>query len=90
MNNDPEYVEVYSLPIGLSKLFRNCSYLEYPALGKFPDAPRNGYVSGGADLGDLLCPCWCEKPNFDTDENVKTPSDDSKGNSQESENMMEA
>lgn len=59
VNNDPEYVEVYSLPIGLAKIFRNCGYLEYPALGRMPDPPVNGYVSSGADLGDLCCPCWC-------------------------------
>lgn len=23
-----------------------------------PDPPVNGYVSSGADLGDLCCPCW--------------------------------
>jgi hypothetical protein len=59
VNNDPEYVEVYSLPIGLAKVFRNCAYLEYPALGRMPDPPVNGFVSSGADLGDLCCPCWC-------------------------------
>jgi solute carrier family 23 (nucleobase transporter), member 1 len=59
VNNDPEYVEVYSLPIGLARIFRNCGYLEYPALGRMPDPPVNGYVSGGADLGDLCCPRWC-------------------------------
>jgi hypothetical protein len=68
VNNDPEYVEVYSLPIGLAKIFRNCGYLEYPALGRMPDPPVNGYVSSGADLGDLCCPRWCgstppEDPN---------------------------
>ena len=57
--NDPEYVEVYSLPIGMAKLFRNCAYLEYPAMGRFPEEPVKGYVSSGADLGDLCCPCWC-------------------------------
>jgi solute carrier family 23 (nucleobase transporter), member 1 len=59
VNNDPEYVEVYSLPIGLAKIFRNCGYLEYPALGRMPDPPVNGYASSGADLGDLCCPRWC-------------------------------
>ena len=46
------------MPVGLAKIFRNCGYLEYPALGRFPDEPENGYVSSGADLGDLCCPCW--------------------------------
>mmetsp|Transcript_21634 Transcript_21634/g.34805 ORF Transcript_21634/g.34805 Transcript_21634/m.34805 type:complete len:556 (+) Transcript_21634:3-1670(+) len=63
VNNDPEYVEVYSLPIGLAKLFRNCGYLEYPALGHFPAEPKDGYVSSGADLGDLCCPCWFKRGN---------------------------
>lgn len=58
VNNDPEYVQVYSLPIGLAKIFRNCGYLEYPALGRFPNEPVDGYVSSGADIGDLCCPCW--------------------------------
>ena len=58
INNDPEYVEVYSLPIGLAKMFRNCGYLEYHALGRLPDPPANGYVSSGGDIGDLCCPCW--------------------------------
>jgi hypothetical protein len=57
VNNDPEYIEVYSLPVGLAGFFHNCSYLEYPAIGKLPDPPRNGYVSSGADIGDLCCPC---------------------------------
>mmetsp|Transcript_28787 Transcript_28787/g.69724 ORF Transcript_28787/g.69724 Transcript_28787/m.69724 type:complete len:579 (-) Transcript_28787:148-1884(-) len=65
VNNDPEYVEVYSLPIGLAKLFRNCGYLEYPALGHFPAEPENGYTSSGADLGDLCCPCWCRPRAYD-------------------------
>ena len=56
VNNDPEYVEVYSLPVGLAKIFRNCAYLEYPALGRMPDPPVNGFVSSGGDLGDLCCP----------------------------------
>lgn len=50
---------MYSLPVGLAKIFHNCNYLEYPALGRMPDPPANGYVSSGADLGDLCCPCWC-------------------------------
>lgn len=58
INNDPEYVEVYSLPLFLNKVFRNCGYLEYPALGHFPAEPENGYQPGGADVGQL-CPCWC-------------------------------
>jgi nucleobase transporter 1/2 len=61
VNNDPEYVEVYSLPIGLARIFRNCGYLEYPALGRFPNEPVNGYVSSGSDLGDLCCPCWFDR-----------------------------
>lgn len=67
VNNDPEYVEVYSLPVGLAKPFRNCGYLEYPALGHMPDPPRDGYQSGRGDLGDLCCPCICRKTDTNGD-----------------------
>ncbi len=40
INNDPEYVEVYFLPIGLAKMFRNCGYLEYQGLGDCPFLPQ--------------------------------------------------
>lgn len=43
VNNDPEYVRVYSLPLFLAKLFHNCDYLEYASIGKLPDPPLNGY-----------------------------------------------
>ena len=39
INNNPEYVEVYSLPIGLAKMFRNCGYLEYLGLGRLLNPP---------------------------------------------------
>lgn len=73
VNNDPEYVEVYSLPIGLAKIFRNCNYLEYPALGRMPDPPVNGYVSSGADLGDLCCPSFFRRPVPPTDVDDEQP-----------------
>lgn len=43
INNDPEYVKVYSLPLALAKIFRNCNYLEYASLGRLPPTPKNGY-----------------------------------------------
>ena len=56
MNTDPEYVEVYSLPVCFAKLFHNCTYLEYPSLGKFPDPPEDGvYVPSGGDIGSFCC-----------------------------------
>ena len=58
VNNDPEYVEVYSLPLFFAKLFKNFSYLEYPSLGHMPDPPANGYQPGRADVGELCCPCF--------------------------------
>lgn len=73
VNNDPEYVEVYSLPIGLAKIFRNCGYLEFFALGRMPDPPVNGYVSSGADLGDLCCPCWLGTKPADDVERTEVP-----------------
>jgi hypothetical protein len=42
--------------------------LEYPALGRFPAEPVNGYVASGADLGDLCCPCWFKHEVNDTTE----------------------
>jgi hypothetical protein len=56
-----DITQVYSLPICFARVFRNCGYLEYPALGRFPAEPVNGYVASGADLGDLCCPCWFPK-----------------------------
>lgn len=58
VNNDREYVKAYSLPLFFAKLFRNCGYMEYTALGHFPNPPANGYTPGRGDLGDLCCPCW--------------------------------
>ena len=58
VNNDPEYVEVYSLPLFFAKTFRNCAYLEYTSRGKMPNPPENGvYQASRGDLGDLCCPC---------------------------------
>ena len=57
VNNDPEYVKAYSLPLCFAKLFRNCSYLEYGGRGEFPDPPVDGYRSGRGDVGELFCPC---------------------------------
>ena len=57
VNNDPEYVKAYSLPLCFAKLFRNCSYLEYGGRGEFPEPPANGYQSGKGDVGELCCPC---------------------------------
>ena len=50
-------MEVYSLPLFFAQLFKNFSYLEYPALGRMPDPPANGYQPGRADVGELCCPC---------------------------------
>ena len=66
VNNDPEYVQVYSLPFGLARLFRNCGYLEFPALGRMPDPPRDGYQSGRGDLGEMCCPCFYRNAPDDT------------------------
>ena len=57
VNNDPEYVEVYSLPLFFAKTFRNCAYLEYTSRGKMPNPPENGVYQASSDLGDLCCPC---------------------------------
>jgi nucleobase transporter 1/2 len=57
VNNDPEYVQVYSLPFCFAKMFRNCSYLEYAAQGKMPAPPVHGYQAGRGDICDMCCPC---------------------------------
>jgi len=56
-NDDPEYVRVYSLPMCLAKVFRNCIYLEYASQGRIPDPPAGGYRPGTGDIGELCCPC---------------------------------
>ena len=69
VNNDPEYVEVYSLPMGLAGIFCNCGYLEYAALGRMPDPPTSGRYKGSrGDLGDLCCPCWFGYGDSDDDD----------------------
>lgn len=55
VNNDPEYVKVYSMPLFFAKMFRNCTYLEYASLGRLPDPPLNGYQPGTGDIGELCC-----------------------------------
>ena len=65
-------MEVYSLPIGLAKVFKNFSYLEYPALGRMPNPPVDGYKSSGADIGDLCCPCWFPNRDDENDEDIET------------------
>uniref|UniRef100_A0A6S8I9G0 Uncharacterized protein n=1 Tax=Amphora coffeiformis TaxID=265554 RepID=A0A6S8I9G0_9STRA len=69
VNNDPEYVEVYSLPLFFAKTFKNFSYLEYMALGRMPDPPANGYQPGRADVGELCCPCFHPGLAHDDDDN---------------------
>jgi nucleobase transporter 1/2 len=56
-NNDPEYIKIYSLPFCLSRVFRNCVYLEYASQGRIPDPPEGGYRPGTGDIGELCCPC---------------------------------
>jgi nucleobase transporter 1/2 len=71
VNNDPEYVKVYSLPLCLSRVFHNFDYLEYPSRGSMPTPPENGYQPGQSDLGKLCCPCLMtnrELPGGDQDE----------------------
>ena len=47
---------MYSLPVCFAKIFHNCTYLEYPSLGKFPDPPEDGiYVPSGGDIGAFCC-----------------------------------
>jgi len=58
INNDPEYVAVYSLPICFAKMFRNCGYLEYTSRGEMPAPPANGFQGSRGDIGDLCCPCF--------------------------------
>jgi len=86
INNDPEYVQVYSLPLFFAKIFRNCGYLEYTSRGKMPDPPENGvYQASRGDLGDLCCPCLFrgepDDENNDNEEEEKgEPGDSPIGN----------
>lgn len=58
INNDPEYIQVYSLPLCFPRMTHNCAYLEYTSRGKMPPPPENGvYQASRGDLGDLCCPC---------------------------------
>lgn len=68
VNNDPEYVKVYSQPLFLAKIFHNCSYLEFTSLGRWPDPPKNGYIGGRGDIGDHLCPCFLRRAASGNDE----------------------
>lgn len=69
VNNDPEYIEVYALPLCFSRIFRNCGYLEYPSRRKFPEPPSNGYYQPSrGDLGDLCCPCLLPSCNREQDD----------------------
>lgn len=56
VNNDPEYVKVYSLPLFLAKLFGNCSYLEFVSLGHLPNPPKEGYEPGRGDASFGVLP----------------------------------
>ena len=70
INNDPEYIRVYSLPLFFAKIFRNCSYLEYTSRGKLPDPPANGkYQASKGDVGELCCPCFEGNDSDENDEN---------------------
>jgi nucleobase transporter 1/2 len=68
VNNDPEYVQVYSLPLCFARTFRNCDYLEYIALGRMPAPPAKGYKPGRGDIGDLCCPCLKTPPQEEDEE----------------------
>jgi nucleobase transporter 1/2 len=76
VNNEPEYVRVYSLPLCFAKLFRNCGYLEFPALGRLPDPPRDGHQSGRGDAGELFCPCFYSDASEDTISSTMEVEDD--------------
>lgn len=78
VNNDPEYVQVYSLPLCFAKLFCNCTYLEWPALGRLPPAPSDGYQPGRGDAGELFCPCLFERDTFEDTTNSTTKDDNDK------------
>jgi len=61
VNNDEEYNKVYALPLCLANIFKNCSYLEYPARGGMPPAPEGGYQGGKGDIFQLCCGCGGEE-----------------------------
>ena len=44
-------------------------------MGRMPDPPVNGYVSSGADLGDLCCPCWMGTKRADDVDPTEVPAE---------------
>ena len=69
VNNDPEYVRVYSLPLFFARLFRNCAYLEYTSRGKLPEPPAIGvYQASKGDVGELCCPCFFRTESASSDD----------------------
>jgi nucleobase transporter 1/2 len=76
VNNDPEYVKVYSLPLFFAKLFKNCGYLEYVSRGRMPNPPANGYQPGHGDIGELCCGgCFGGPPSLQDDVEEVAPQD---------------
>jgi Permease family len=55
INNDTEYVEVYSLPLFFAKVFHNCGYLDAVGTGRMPIPPANGYQAGRGDICEVCC-----------------------------------
>ena len=59
VNNNPQYVQCYSLPLALAQLVSNCGYLEAVHRGRLPDPPRYGWQPTRGDLWELFDSCRC-------------------------------
>ena len=56
--NDVEFQSVYGLPWCLSKVFKNCVYLDFLENGfKWPEKSPDGYMSSRGDCCEMFCPC---------------------------------
>lgn len=60
-----EFQEVYAQPYYIAKLFKNCVYLDFIELGKWPTKPEGGYKSSKGDCCEMFCG-KCLYPPVDT------------------------
>jgi len=56
---DAAFQEVYAQPFYISKLFKNCVYLDRIELGEWPDKPAGGYASSRGDCCEMFCGKCC-------------------------------
>ena len=82
----------YSLPGCMAKLTKNFAYLEFPSLGRWPDAPQDGYVPGGSDISSYCCgggPTKMEEQEADEETPEKAPSETEEKEESEEKKLVE-